>query len=289
LDNHFHLLLNVPSEAEGARLRAEISEEEIFARMKRCYSRAYVEETQQRLKKFRSTPGQEALAEAIMQRLRAQMYDISAYMHIVQRRFSGWFNERTGRRGTLWQGRFRSTLVESSGEALLKTATYIDLNAVRAQIVKDPKDYRWCGYGEALAGRADALAGLIAVVRAATNSPESEPISGFQALELYRAWLLELGAPVRDDNGQLVRPGFEAPESESKGKLSRAALLGTRVRYFTAGLVIGSRSFCEEHFRRYRSAFGPKRQTGARPWRHGDWGGLCGLRDLRREVIGETG
>jgi hypothetical protein len=37
LDNHFHLDLNVPSEAEGARLRAKISEEEIFARMKKRY------------------------------------------------------------------------------------------------------------------------------------------------------------------------------------------------------------------------------------------------------------
>ncbi len=45
LDNHFHLVLNVPSEAEGARLRAEISEEEILERMKKCYSQAYLKET----------------------------------------------------------------------------------------------------------------------------------------------------------------------------------------------------------------------------------------------------
>ena len=116
LDNHFHLLLNVPSAAEGARLRAEISEEEIFARMKKCYSKVYLKDTLQRIEKFRSSPGQEALAEAIMRRLRAQMYDISAYMHIVQRRFSEWFNKRSGRRGTLWQGRFRSTLARKFHE-----------------------------------------------------------------------------------------------------------------------------------------------------------------------------
>jgi REP element-mobilizing transposase RayT len=295
LDNHFHLLLNVPSEAEGARLRAEISEEEIFARMKKCYSKAYIKDTRQRLETFRSTPGKEAMAESIMRRLRDQMYDISAYMHIVQRRFSAWFNDRTGRRGTLWQGRFGSTLVEASGEALLKTAIYIDLNAVRARIVKDPKDYRWCGFGEAVAGRAESEAGLVAIVRAATNSPESEPISAAEALDRYRGWLLELGAPVLDIDGQLVRPGFEAAEGQGDrqanggGKLSQAAKLNTRVRYFTAGVAIGSRAFCEEQFQRYRQAFGPKRKTGARPWRHGDWGGLCGLRDLRRNVIGENG
>ena len=36
-------------------------------------------------------------------------------------------------------------------EALIATAAYIDLNPVRAGIVDDPKDYRWCSYGEAVA------------------------------------------------------------------------------------------------------------------------------------------
>jgi hypothetical protein len=49
-------------------------------------------------------------------------------MHIVQRRFSAWFNKRHDRRGTLWQGCFGSTLIEPSGEALRKTTAYIDLN-----------------------------------------------------------------------------------------------------------------------------------------------------------------
>jgi hypothetical protein len=60
------------------------------------------------------------------------------------------------------------------------------------------------------------------------------------------------------------------------------------VRYFTAGLVIGTREFCDAVFRRYRDQFGPNRKSGARPWRQGDWGGLCGLRDLQRDVIGHS-
>jgi hypothetical protein len=42
--------------------------------------------------------------------------------------------------------------VEGSEHALSAMSVYIDLNAVRAGIVKDPKDYRYCGYGEAVAG-----------------------------------------------------------------------------------------------------------------------------------------
>ena len=39
-------------------------------------------------------------------------------------------------------------------------ASYIDLNPVRAGIVKDPADYRWSGYGEAVAGKKAAREGL---------------------------------------------------------------------------------------------------------------------------------
>ncbi len=132
------------------------------------------------------------------------------------------------------------------------------------------------------------MAGIVATVRMATNSPDSEPISSSEALEHYREWLVELGAPVIDESGELVRRGFAAAnaDGQSTTKLGQAAQLGTRIRYFTASLVIGSRTFCEEQFRRYRQAFGPKRRTGARPSRHGNWSGLCGLRDLRRNVIG---
>jgi len=252
--------------------------------MKKCYSTAYIEETQQRLRKFRSTPGQEAMAAEIIRRLRAQMFDISAYMHIVQRRFSAWFNERHERRGTLWQGRFRSTLVEDSGDALLKTSAYIDLNAVRAKIIKDPKDYRWCGYAEAVAGRVDAQEGVAAVVRAASNSEVSESAAPHDTIQLYRDWLIEFGAPLVNESGDEVRAGFKP--GVAGGKLTQKALLSSRVRYFTASLAIGSRSFCDELFQRYRNQFGPNRQSGARPWRQGAWGGLCGLRDLRKDIIG---
>jgi putative transposase len=38
---------------------------------------------------------------------------------------------------------------------------YIDLNPVRAELVKDPKDYRWSGYGEAVAGNQARRVGLM--------------------------------------------------------------------------------------------------------------------------------
>ena len=66
-------------------------------------------------------------------------------------------------RGHLWDDRFKSVLVEGGGGlerpgALWVMAQYIELNAVRAGIVKEAQAYRWCGLGEAVGGRGGCAA-----------------------------------------------------------------------------------------------------------------------------------
>jgi hypothetical protein len=68
-------------------------------------------------------------------------------------RFTRWFNRTHSRTGTLWEERFKSVIVES-GVAARTISVYIDLNPVRAGMVKDPADYRWSSYGEAVGGGA---------------------------------------------------------------------------------------------------------------------------------------
>lgn len=54
-------------------------------------------------------------------------------------------------------------LVEGAGNPLQTMAAYIDLNPVRAGLVDDPKDYRWCDYAEAVSGSEQARSGLAQV------------------------------------------------------------------------------------------------------------------------------
>ena len=66
-------------------------------------------------------------------------------MKAVNERYVPNFNRRHGRTGTLWEGRFRSNLVQSE-RYLFICQTYIELNPVRAQMVKHPSEYPWSSY-----------------------------------------------------------------------------------------------------------------------------------------------
>lgn len=66
-------------------------------------------------------------------------------MQGVGRRYVRYFNDRHGRSGTLWEGRYRSTLVQTE-RYLLACMVYIDLNPVRAGLVGQPAEFAWSSY-----------------------------------------------------------------------------------------------------------------------------------------------
>jgi REP element-mobilizing transposase RayT len=70
---------------------------------------------------------------------------LSKTMHWIGNTFSRRFNKGTGRHGHLWEGRFRSTIVEHESY-FSRCMAYVDLNPVRAGIAATPLDYKWCGH-----------------------------------------------------------------------------------------------------------------------------------------------
>ncbi|QEP42074.1 transposase [Ectothiorhodospiraceae bacterium BW-2] len=70
---------------------------------------------------------------------------LSAMMQAVGRRYVQYFNRSYKRSGTLWEGRFRSCLVQEE-RYLLQLYRYIELNPVRAGMVDDPANYSWSSY-----------------------------------------------------------------------------------------------------------------------------------------------
>ena len=77
-------------------------------------------------------------------------------MQAVGRSYVRYFNQLQNRSGTLWEGRYRSTLIEAE-RYLLPCMAYIDLNPVRAGLVAEAKDYPWSSHGHHAGLRADKL------------------------------------------------------------------------------------------------------------------------------------
>lgn len=268
LNNHFHVLLRVPATVIP-------TDAQLVERVLGLYGAKHLY-AQTVAKSYRL---QGTLAEDLRRGLLARMGDLSAYMKELKQRFSKWFNRREDRFGTLWAERFKSVLVEDEPGALVAVAAYIDLNPVRAGWVEDPKDYRWSGYGEAVAGGQAAQRGLAGLSRSGEWA---------QASQEYRQLLLVKSA-VAGQSGKVVL----APEAierllKQEGQLSLGQVLRLRVRYFSDGLVLGSSRFVEEVFGEFRDRFGPRRRSGARRMRGlgGVLGDLRVMRDLRVNVVG---
>ena len=71
-----------------------------------------------------------------------QADSISKLMQVLNRNYVCYYNNAYRRSGTLWEGRFKSCLVESR-HYLLHCYRYIELNPVRAGMVESPADYGW--------------------------------------------------------------------------------------------------------------------------------------------------
>ena len=77
-------------------------------------------------------------------------------MQALGRRYVRYINATYGRTGTLWEGRYKASLV-GDGDYLMRCQRYIELNPVRAGMTDDPAHYRWSSYRSNGLGQADAL------------------------------------------------------------------------------------------------------------------------------------
>ena len=81
---------------------------------------------------------------------------VARTMQSLGRRYVRYINATYGRTGTLWEGRYKASLI-GDGDYLLRCHRYIELNPLRAAMVADPCDYRWSSHRALAFGEADPL------------------------------------------------------------------------------------------------------------------------------------
>ncbi len=264
MSNHFHILVEVPEPQE-------LTEEEVLLRVAALYPGKYVIGVRRDLDALRQA-GLEERAQALLASFTRRMFSLSNFMKSLKQRFSSYYNRNNQRSGTLWEERFRSVIVEGEETTLMTMALYIDLNPIRAGITSDPADYRFCGYAEAVGGGERAREGLRCLL---SRKPES-----WRTVQAeYRRLLYGVGEAT------WVRQGFTRDEvsdvEAQKGELPKSAVLRSRIRYLSEGLIVGSRSFIDSWLPGNRWRFGERSLSGSVERRLPDTTGLGILPPVR--------
>lgn len=286
MENHFHLLIRVPDRAAMPAL----TEQRLRELLPLLYRGRELRDATQELDRAAAATSPGWLSE-VLARYQARRYSLSVFLKELKQRYTRWHNRRHRRTGTLWEHRFKSVLVEGDERALLTIAAYIDLNPIRAGIVDDPKDYRWCGYAEAVVGQKVARRGLIAILEH-TSFGINRRVTWASVGAPYRLLLYGHGEKRDADprTGTRGRIGMSRREVQAElergGKLQVSEILLCRIRYLTDGMAIGGSEFLGTVFEENRDRFGEKRTTAGKPMRGADWHGLQVLRGLAGNLFG---
>ncbi len=252
MNNHFHLLIK--SEPESY-----YSDDQVKQRIAEYRDKKKKKEKVKEEDWDWEEEGDGEISYNELQRIKTQMADISEYVRAIKQTFSRWYNKMNNRSGYLWGDRFKSVLIEK-GEGLLNCLAYIDLNPVRAGIVKRPEDYRWSGIGYRIYtdNKGDFLSfdGIF-------SESEMKDLPKEELLQCYRYFVYKCGNIKRlsladIEEGKEVVNVKSVIDNETYNhelmrdfKLPKGEIMLGRIRYFSDGMVIGSKKFVKEAYAKF--------------------------------------
>jgi len=97
---------------------------------------------------------------------------IAKAMQSLGRRYVQYFNTSYSRTGTLWEGRYKATMIDTENY-LFTCSRYIELNPVRARVTHRPGDYGWSSYKANALGKRDSLVQPHSLYLSLGNSPKA--------------------------------------------------------------------------------------------------------------------
>jgi REP element-mobilizing transposase RayT len=216
MSNHFHLVVRMyPPD--------HLSDEEMNERLEKWFPE-----------------GREVTPKTITD-FRERWSSLSKLIKDIKQSFTRYYNALHNRKGYFWGDRFKSLIVQN-GHSLVNLLAYVDLNPIRAGIVKRPEDYRWCslGYHVQTNNRED----LLSMDFGMKEWGEHEPAA---ILRAYRQFIYETGA-VDTGKGRPMDAAIVARERKKNFVLKRFEIFRYRTRYFSDAGVLGSKAFVQEVF-----------------------------------------
>lgn len=194
MGNHYHLILFI----EEFR---KLSRSELKTRAKQLYGN-------------RTDLKTSSWSDEAWEQFNRKLFDLSALMQHINGEYAKWFNKHFDRRGHLWADRYKNPELLDQ-RALQECLFYVELNAVRAGLVKHPEQWRFSSSWLRWKGCDRNLMPLDRIF------PETQPA---KVMATYRFWLRQRGAAGSSARAPIAWPG----------------LFLRRRRFFTDGLAIGN-------------------------------------------------
>ena len=201
--------------------------------------------------------------------------NLSEFVKEIKQTFSRYYNKTHNRRGTLWGERFKSVIVQN-GETLVNCLAYIDLNPIRAGIIKKPDDYRWSSIGyHVQTGNKDDFLSLD------FGLSEFGEMTDKERFRRYRRHLYEAGAinKTGNNNKRVIDKKIVEKERDRNFEITSPERFINRTRYFTDSGIIGSKEFVSENYHRFKHMFQTKHEKKPKPVK-----GIKGLYSLKRLI-----
>jgi hypothetical protein len=169
---------------------------------------------------------------------RDRITNISDFTKDIKQSFTRFYNKRHNKRGTFWEGRFKSEVVQD-GATLMNVLAYIDLNPVRAGMVKKPEDYKWSsiGYHAQTNNEGNLLSCDFGI-------EEYNRLSYDEKIKRYRMFLYEKGSKY-SKKGPAIDPVIVAKEMVSGNDNLQIDRFHKKTKHFTGGWAIGTKDFIE--------------------------------------------
>ncbi len=247
MSNHFHILLsNSQNEAKHA------TKDELFSRYKAAFGDHAEPPEGSFIKNSFEIDYDE---DGGVERLRHRLSSVSRFVQELKQGFSKWYNYKHNFKGSFWGDRFKGIAI-SKGDAELICSAYIDLNPIRAGIVKKPEDYRWSSIGLRVRNpkRAKILETINlenkevkTVIDSSTGRYKQEVkwIKKELTFPVYRAFLYDSGKVKKEGAARISDENYQ----ESKlllNKLGIGDIISYRYRNITEGLAFGSYKLISE-------------------------------------------
>ena len=176
---------------------------------------------------------------------RERWSSLSKFIKDIKQGFTRFYNKRHNRKGYFWGDRFKSLIVQN-GRSLINLLAYVDLNPIRAGIVKRPELYRWCSLGYHV--QTNNKGNLLSMDFGMKEWGEHDPAAIIRA---YRQFVYETGA-VDTGKGKQMDADIVARERKKNFEIKRFELFCYRTRYFSDAGILGSKEFVQEVFDRVK-------------------------------------